>query len=403
MSSFPSSLPALTALLLLSSSLLPMVALAEEGDPGRPRPDRNKPTTSVEAKVQSRPDGVYIQISVRQTIPGTSPSASTNSPAAPSQVSEPAVAGSSSVTRPASAGTQGGSDAAAASGRTWSDATGIHHESPDGQRIDLRTPMISAATRDGWVREFQQHPNEDPFILEVDGQFGGIIWLPRGTNPGNVNFGAPPATAAPAGQPAPQPAAPSAPAIDPREVAEDILDHVPLPPIVIRTNPGLGLVALPSWFWVEGYDGRPFGASRSVRVPPEVGDSISFDVVPEGDPRRGPGSFSVEVRVSPTSYRWSFGDGAGLTTRSLGRPYPAESDIQHIYQHSSLGSPAGFPVQLTVEFAAEYRVNGGAARPLRAIRRTYSASYRIQEVQPVLTQGQSGGRESNDGRGSRER
>lgn len=70
---------------------------------------------------------------------------------------------------------------------------------------------------------------------------------------------------------------------------------------------------------------------------------------------------------------------------SLGQRYPAPSDIQHTYEHSSLGRPAGFAVRLTVEFAAGYRVNGGAAQRLPGLRRTYETGYAVQEVQPVLT------------------
>ena len=42
-------------------------------------------------------------------------------------------------------------------------------------------------------------------------------------------------------------------------------------------------------------------------------------------------------------------------------------------------------MRLTVEFTAQYRVNGGAPQALPPIRRTYETRYRVQEVQPVLT------------------
>ena len=84
-------------------------------------------------------------------------------------------------------------------------------------------------------------------------------------------------------------------------------------------------------------------------------------------------------------YEWSFGDGSGAVTQSLGHAYPEVSDVRHSYEYSSLGFPGGFPVRLTIEFAAEYRVNGGAAQPLASTSRSYNAAYRVQEIQSVLT------------------
>ena len=137
-------------------------------------------------------------------------------------------------------------------------------------------------------------------------------------------------------------------------------------------NPTLGLVALQSWYWVNGYDGQPFGASRTVTIPPAV---------PGGTPT----SFTVTVRIWGDRYDWDFGDGSNASSHSLGSPYPQPSDITHTYQHSSLGLANGFPVRLTAEFRAEYSVNGGAPQPLPPIRHTYENDFRVQELQPVLT------------------
>jgi hypothetical protein len=195
---------------------------------------------------------------------------------------------------------------------------------------------------------------------------------------GATGAGGPTRVAAPSG------ATPRA-APDPRRVALDVRDHVPLPDIWVGANPSLGLVGLPSWFWVENYDGGPFGLQRRIEVPPVVDPDVPTDEVPADDPRRRSEAFTVTVAVRPSRYEWSFGDGTPLVTGSLGTPYPAESDVQHTYEHSSLGSPNGFPVRLTIDFVAEYRVNGGAPRPLPPLRRTYEGSHRVQEIQPVLT------------------
>jgi hypothetical protein len=172
--------------------------------------------------------------------------------------------------------------------------------------------------------------------------------------------------------------------ITPREIAIDIIEHVRFPEIGIRMNPSVGLVAVPGWFWVEGYDGRPFGSGRTVEIPSEIADDVPLAAVPADDPRRRAGRLSVEVRVWPARYEWDFGDGTRRASQSLGQPYPHESEVKHTYEFSSARSPGGFPVRLTVEFHAEYRVNGGPAQPLAAARRTYENRYRVQEIQTVL-------------------
>ena len=111
---------------------------------------------------------------------------------------------------------------------------------------------------------------------------------------------------------------------------------------------------------------------------------VPFTEVPEDDPRRQGRSFTVEVRLQGSRYDWSFGDGASLSTGSLGRPYPAESDLKHTYEFSSLQHADGFPVRVTAEYSAAFRVDGGGWQGLRTVRRTYGGSFRVQEIQTVL-------------------
>jgi hypothetical protein len=223
----------------------------------------------------------------------------------------------------------------------------------------------------GRRRELRQDPDLGGYSTLINGEYQGILWNPL---PPDRTVPPLPADVRPAGSGG----------LEPREVALDILSRIPLPDIKIRANPGLGLVNLPGWYWVEGYNGASFGESRTVTIPPIVGAEVPTDVVPAGDPRRQATSFTVEVRVWADRYDWSFGDGAGLTTRSLGRPYPEESDIQHTYQHSSLPFASGFPVRLTVEFGAEYRIDGAGPFGLPSVARTYETTHRVQEIQPVL-------------------
>lgn len=67
--------------------------------------------------------------------------------------------------------------------------------------------------------------------------------------------------------------------------------------------------------------------------------------------------FDVEAR--PTSYRWTFGDGATRATSSPGRPYPAK-DVAHVYRRTGERR-----ITLTVTWAGRYRVEG--AGPWRQV------------------------------------
>src|SRR5207253_2067436 len=42
---------------------------------------------------------------------------------------------------------------------------------------------------------------------------------------------------------------------DPSRVARAQWDHMELPSLQLRFNPRLGMVAVPTWFWVDGYGG----------------------------------------------------------------------------------------------------------------------------------------------------
>jgi hypothetical protein len=169
-----------------------------------------------------------------------------------------------------------------------------------------------------------------------------------------------------------------------REVAVEMLHEVPLPGLQVRMSPAIGLVAVPTWYWLEGADGAT-QSSRAVDLPPLIGPEVPLDVIPTSDPRRRGTSFRVDVRVWPVRYSWSYGDGATFVSASTGRQYPEPSDIQHTYERSSLVSPGGFAVRVEVEYAAEYRINGGPPQGLPATTRVYSAAYRVQEIQSVLT------------------
>jgi len=202
---------------------------------------------------------------------------------------------------------------------------------------------IGVGMREWFEREAPLHPGQAPWIVRCDNGFFGVVWLSTDVGPADIQI-----------------VVVRGDAVDPAAMAAALLDHVPVPDITIGVNPATGLVAVPSWFWIEGYDGSPIVASDTL------------------------GGVTVEVEITPTGYRWYFGDGAALETTSLGQPYPQPSDIRHTYeQSSSVGG--SFAATVEIAFSARYRVDGGAWQPLDPITRSFTAAYPVQQLQSILT------------------
>lgn len=375
------------------------------------RPDDKAPRSKTEIKheVKTRPDGVRIRISVRQETEGREASSERSEererrpsqppPVAVPNVPRPEPAAEAPVPAPApppSADPPVPDAPAAQAPPEQATPTDIPLEdviASDAPAASV-APLFSPSVADDPAVEgpAEEASPVDPAAFEAG---------PTDASPADLPIGDMPADPVPVAEapPAPFPTDPpfielpavtlptsvSRAAITPRLFVADVLEDVPLPAAKVRMNPDLGLVAVPTWFWVEGYDGRAFGVSRRVTIPAEIGDDVPVDDVPRNDPRRRPTSLTIVVTVRPSRYEWTFGDGTRLVTRSLGRPYPRVSDVKHTYEHSSLRSPSGFTVGLTIEFTAEYRIDGGAVQALPPIRRSYESSYRVQEIQPVLT------------------
>lgn len=274
-------------------------AMADDPDEGGYTPNPDLPETTI--SVQSNEDGVTIYIGITDTSPGVP-------------------------------------------GDDVSDG--------DGTGGDSSAPSCTAEVMSGgldvlaWLMaEAPLHPGEVPWTVQCDDGFFGVVWVPDDVDPADVQVVVGP----------PDP-------IDPASVAAELRDHLPVPDIAISANPDTGLVALPSWFWIDGYDGAPISSSDTL------------------------GGVTVEVQIVPQRYTWSFGDGASLETTSPGEPYPAESDIQHSYEQSSLGAGGAFAVTVEISFSAQYRVNGGAWQSLDAITRSFTGDYPVQQLQSVLTE-----------------
>ncbi len=313
----------------------------------------NKGRTTYTATVATNGRGVWINVRATRSSSGSSETPANSSGAGSDNGAVSAVSYTG-----AGSGSAATSDSASTVTRTWYNAEGEpYYETADGHVYHLAGVNIGNASSgsNGWFTTgSRQHPGSVPESLYVDGHLQGIVWVPYGTKLGSLQWGSPPSGSTIQSASAPV-------VLDPRAIALDLLRHVPLPSLRLRMNPALGLVAMPSWFWAEGYTGQPFGGSVTV------------------------GSYTIAVRVWPISYQWDFGDGTTITSSDLGQAYPAQSDIRHTYQYSSLRYPNGFPVRLTVQFAAAYSVNGGALNALPGMQQTYADNYPVQQLQSVLT------------------
>ncbi len=182
--------------------------------------------------------------------------------------------------------------------------------------------------------------------------------------------------------PVPCPPLPGPPPLpDARQIALGVA--VPYPDVQIGVNPApLGLTGLPSWFWIQGYDGRPLNAATTINVAPQIPAGYPGDCPPP------PGAtLEVTVQLTPFVYTWTFGDQFAMgtvTTTSLGKAYPQASDIQHRYETTSLGHPDGFPVTVTMRLHARYQANGAAWQDLPDASQTYTRAYQVQQAQTVV-------------------
>jgi hypothetical protein len=205
---------------------------------------------------------------------------------------------------------------------------------------------------------------------------------------------------------------------DPSQVARSMFDQLELPSLRLNMNPRRGMVAVPTWFWVEGYNGDViplldtlvFTHEECHRLV-ERDDSGQAVLDDAGSPvtRREcqtiSDSLTVEVRVWPRTFVWSFGDSKGRVIQcsdaancpqGVGLPFTdvhTPSPIAHAYHWSSLGANGladAYTVGLGITFGAQYRfsINGSSRDGWDGLAdRTlaWSTSHQVQEAQAVLT------------------
>lgn len=200
-------------------------------------------------------------------------------------------------------------------------------------RLERDTANVGLAT----ARLYAEHAvaGETSFNLFCDGQFVGLVW--RKTGPAQK------------------------PAVAPLDIAERLRQEIPIPAGTVRMNPDLGLVGTESWFWIEGYGGEPISATTDAFGMP------------------------VRVQAAPIAYEWSFGDGTTLVTRSPGKPFPARSEVRHVFQRASSLVPGGFyPVEVRFEFSVRFSLSGGPWVDLPGVARTAAGRYVVRDAKAVI-------------------
>ena len=187
--------------------------------------------------------------------------------------------------------------------------------------------------------------------------------------------------------------------LNPVAKAHDLVNHMAWPNITIGINPNPGVVAIKSWFWIQNYAGQVLTNSGTISETHQECRTVSFPGANPGDP---PGhglechdvtnTMTVDARVGPTNYQWTFGDGrAGSqldypNPAGLGRAYTdphTPSPVAWSYEFSSFGHPDGFPITVAISFMSEFRANGGPWAGLDPVTQTYTGSHVVEQVQPL--------------------
>ena len=197
-----------------------------------------------------------------------------------------------------------------------------------------------------------------------------------------------------------------------------MFDRLDLPSLRINMNPRLGMVNVPTWFWIEGYNGDVLPLTDNLVITHEEcrhvlerdanGDAI-LDSTGAPATRRECQTISdtltVQVRAWPKTFDWTFGDShaqivpcpdIAACPAGIGVPFTdvrSPSPIAHAYHWSSLGANGpedAYSVGLTITFGAQFRfsINGNSGagwEDLGDRNLSWSASHKVQEAQAVLT------------------
>lgn len=151
-------------------------------------------------------------------------------------------------------------------------------------------------------------------------------------------------------------------AVSPQTLALVAIDDVlaEIPTQTIETSPdGEAMVAIDTWFWVDGV--------------PSEGETATASV---------PG-ITVVASATPGGVNYDLGDGTTLECTGTGTPYSpgATSDCTHQYQTAGV-----YPITSTILWTGTYTVNGQGPFPIEtAVARTATFDLVVNEAQAINT------------------
>lgn len=107
----------------------------------------------------------------------------------------------------------------------------------------------------------------------------------------------------------------------------------------------------------------PLPASKLVVQPPGGETLVNFDTnfYTEAEPFERSVTLvgqRIDLKIWPSSFGWSFGDGTATRTEEPGAAYP-DLEITHAYASAGKVGPS-----VDTTYSAEFRVNGGPWRPV---------------------------------------
>ncbi|MBW8825284.1 MAG: hypothetical protein JF603_02880 [Acidobacteria bacterium] len=148
-------------------------------------------------------------------------------------------------------------------------------------------------------------------------------------------------------------------AADAMPIVQRLIDRLEVEDKSIDIRPNhAGVVAVPAYYWVTGYDG---------------GDVSQTDTV---------GGIDITVTAHLTNVVWNFGDEADSQHGGLGQPWPQRSDVHHSYRYPA---PAGDPyvITATLWFQPTFTVGGQPGAALDPFPVTFTRAYPVREIQAV--------------------
>jgi hypothetical protein len=143
----------------------------------------------------------------------------------------------------------------------------------------------------------------------------------------------------------------------PVQLAQQASAQQPWPALQVGINPGIGLTGLASWYWLAGNPQMPDATATAAPL-------------------------TVTVHATLIDVVWDFGDGSGLSSGTdLGRAFPAQSSIQHVFESDTFGRP-GYKCTALVRYRVTYSVNSGPFAELGVKANPYSVTYQVNQLQP---------------------